>query len=124
MPLQGGGNPNAVLEAPFGGFLAVPSALSSASSTVLIPSGFHTLWGYQVSEVGGAASQTVSFYDGATSSSANTNFGRVNLTLNQTVTNWFAPGGINASSGQLYLAVGVGGPGTPSGLVAGVVFYQ
>jgi hypothetical protein len=120
-------NPFAAFTANFGGFLGVPSALSSASSTQLIAAGFHSLLGFTVSEVSGVASQTVTFYDGATSSPSvgGAFFGPVNLGPGQTVTAGnVLPGGWTASSGILTLGVGLNGRGTPSGLVAGAVFYQ
>lgn len=121
--LAPGSGPYDNLTANFGGFLAVPSALSTASSVLLVSGQFNNLLGFTVSEVSGNASQTVTFYDGATSSAANPNFGRINLAPNQTITQWLPNGGWNASSGNLYLGVGVGG-GTPSGLVAGAVIYS
>lgn len=120
MTASAGNNPYAVLTANLGGPAGTPSAYSSGSSSLLVASGFHTLYGYTFSEVHGVGSAAVTLYDGATSAVTNQHFGEQHIGPNGTLTNWFPPNGITFTSGMCFVGLG----GVASGYVSGAVFYQ
>jgi hypothetical protein len=91
---------------------------------VVLSGSFHAIRSWIISEVSGVATQSVTFYDGATSTGSTSSWGPINLAPGQTVTYHFGDVGLTASSGSLFMGIGQNCRGTPSGLVAGVVFIQ